>query len=51
MKQEKKLTPKQEQFVREYLIDLCATQAAIRAGFSESNASRIATQLLAGCRT
>jgi phage terminase small subunit len=46
MEREKKLTPKQEQFVREYLIDLNATQAAIRAGFSERNASRIATQLL-----
>lgn len=27
------LTPKQEAFVREYLIDLNATQAAIRAGY------------------
>jgi phage terminase small subunit len=46
MEHEKKLTPKQEQFVSEYLIDLNATQAAVRAGFSERNASRIATQLL-----
>lgn len=29
-----KLTPKQEQFCQEYLIDLNATQAAIRAGYS-----------------
>ncbi|MEL7338514.1 MAG: terminase small subunit, partial [Planctomycetota bacterium] len=29
----KKLTPKQEAFCREYLIDLNRTQAAIRAGY------------------
>ncbi|TIN81228.1 terminase small subunit, partial [Mesorhizobium sp.] len=32
------MTPKQEQFVREYLIDLNATQAAIRAGYSAKTA-------------
>ncbi len=32
------LTPKQERFVAEYLIDLNATQAAIRSGFSEKTA-------------
>lgn len=32
------LTPKQQRFVEEYLIDLNATQAAIRAGYSESTA-------------
>lgn len=32
------LTPKQEAFVREYLIDLNATQAAIRAGYSRKTA-------------
>lgn len=32
------MTPKQEAFVREYLIDLNATQAAIRAGYSEKTA-------------
>lgn len=32
------LTPKQERFVQEYLIDLNATQAAIRAGYSEKTA-------------
>src|SRR5690606_25983961 len=36
----KKLTAKQEAFVREYLIDLNATQAAIRAGYSERTAYR-----------
>jgi len=35
---QKKLTPKEAQFVREYLIDLNATQAAIRAGYSEKSA-------------
>lgn len=33
------LTPKQERFVAEYLVDLNATQAAIRAGYSVSSAS------------
>ena len=33
-----KLTPKQQRFVEEYLIDLNATQAAIRAGYSEKTA-------------
>ncbi len=32
------LTPKQRRFVEEYLIDLNATQAAIRAGYSEKTA-------------
>jgi phage terminase small subunit len=32
------LTPKQECFVEEYLIDLNATQAAIRAGYSKKTA-------------
>lgn len=35
---EKKLTPKQELFIHEYLIDFNATQAAIRAGYSEKTA-------------
>lgn len=34
----KNLTPKQEKFCQEYLIDLNATQAAIRAGYSEKTA-------------
>ena len=40
------LTEKQKRFVSEYLIDLNATQAAIRAGYSEKSASRIAVELL-----
>ena len=40
------LTPKQERFVAEYLIDLNATQAAIRAGYSVKTADQQAHQLL-----
>ena len=42
-----KLTAKQEQFCQEYLIDLNATQAAIRAGYAEKTARTIAAQNLA----
>lgn len=42
----KHLTPKQSQFVDEYLIDLCATQAAIRAGYSRRTASEIGRENL-----
>lgn len=41
-----KLTPKQERFVAEYLIDLNATQAAIRAGYSEKTAQEQGSRLL-----
>jgi phage terminase small subunit len=41
-----KLTAKQEMFVKEYLIDLNATQAAIRAGYSEDTARQIASDNL-----
>lgn len=44
------MTPKQEAFVREYLIDLNATQAAIRAGYSAKNADKIGSQLLGKTR-
>ncbi len=44
------LTPKQAQFVAEYLIDLNATQAAIRAGYSAKNADKIGSQLLGKTR-
>ena len=43
----KKLTPKQERFVAEYLIDLNATQAAIRAGYSKKTAKQMGTENLA----
>jgi len=42
----RKLTDKQQRFVDEYLIDLNATQAAIRAGYSEKTAEQQAYQLL-----
>lgn len=42
----KALTPKQARFVAEYLIDLNATQAAKRAGYSERTADAIGLQLL-----
>lgn len=35
------LNPKQQRFVAEYLVDLNATQAAIRAGYSEDTAGSI----------
>lgn len=41
-----KLTPKQMIFTKEYLVDLNATQAAIRSGYSKKTANRIASQLL-----
>lgn len=40
------LTPKQERFVQEYLIDLNATQAAIRAGYSAKTAHVIGPENL-----
>lgn len=41
-----KLTAKQQRFCNEYLIDLNATQAAIRAGYSKKTANRIGTENL-----
>lgn len=43
----RKLTPKQQRFVEEYLIDLNATQAAIRAGYSPRSAKQHADAMLA----
>jgi hypothetical protein len=40
------MTPKQREFVNQYLIDLNATQAAVRAGYSERRAQEIGYQLL-----
>lgn len=37
---EKKLTPKQERFVQEYLIDLNATAASGRAGYKNTDSGR-----------
>ena len=41
-----KMTDKQKRFCDEYLIDLNATQAAIRAGYSKKTANRIGTENL-----
>lgn len=47
MAEARELTQKQKRFCDEYLIDLNATQAAIRAGYSEKNARNIASENLA----
>jgi len=44
------LTAKQERFVGEYLIDLNATQAAIRAGYSEKTAEQQGSRLLSNAK-
>lgn len=38
------MTPKQQRFVEEYLVDLNATQAAIRAGYSARTAEKIGSE-------
>ena len=42
-----KLTPKQEAFVREYLVDLNSSAAARRAGYAKANANVTGPRLLA----
>ena len=42
----KKLTPKQRRFIKEYLIDLNASQAAVRAGYSAKRANAVGYDLL-----
>jgi phage terminase small subunit len=42
----RRLTPRQERFIKEYLVDLNATQAAIRAGYSPKTAKQIAAENL-----
>lgn len=44
------MTEKQKRFIEEYLIDLNATQAAIRAGYSSRNADKIGHELLGKTR-
>lgn len=39
--EDKKLTEKQQRFIEQYLVNLNATQAAIRAGYSQDTASEI----------
>lgn len=41
------LTPKQQAFINEYMIDCNGTQAAIRAGYSPKTANEQASRLLA----
>lgn len=43
----KVLTPKRQRFVEEYVVDLNATQAAIRAGYAERGARTEGARLLA----
>lgn len=43
---EQKLSAKQEAFIREYLLDLNATQAAIRAGYSAHTAASVGAENL-----
>lgn len=42
----KKLTERERAFVRQYLVDLNGTQAAIRVGYSEKTAASQASRLL-----
>jgi len=49
-RQREPLTRRQAIFVREYLADLNATQAAIRAGYSAKNADKIGPELLGKTR-
>lgn len=44
------MTERQKRFCEEYLIDLNATQAAIRAGYSPKNADKIGPELLGKTR-
>lgn len=43
-------TEKQETFIREYMVDLNATQAAIRAGYSPKTASEQGSRLLSNVK-
>lgn len=40
------MTPRQQRFCYEYVLDLNATKAAMRAGYSERTANKIASQLM-----
>jgi hypothetical protein len=50
IKGEPELTPRQRRFVAEYLLDLNATAAARRAGYSAKNADKIGPALLGKTR-
>lgn len=42
----KAITDKQKRFVREWLVDMNGTRAAIRAGYSEKSAAQTASRLM-----
>ena len=42
----RKLTPRQQRFIEEYLVDLSATQAAVRAGYSPRTAEQMGYKLV-----
>jgi len=46
MRNDSKLTERQKMFCKEYIIDLNATQASIRAGYSEKTAKQIGSENL-----
>jgi phage terminase small subunit len=50
MNEQSKLTARQRRFVDEYLLDLNATQAAIRAGYSANGADVAGVRLLGNVR-
>lgn len=43
---EKRLGEKQKRFVREWMIDMNGTRAAVRAGYSEKSAAQTASRLM-----
>jgi phage terminase small subunit len=45
-----RLSPRQQRFIEEYLVDLNATRAAIRAGYARQSAARQGSRLLANAR-
>jgi phage terminase small subunit len=50
VKTQDELTPRQQSFVQEYLIDLNATQAAVRAGYSPRTAEQQGSRLLSNVK-
>ena len=45
-KGQKQLSEKQRRFVREWLVDMNGTRAAVRAGYSEKSAANTASRLM-----
>ena len=44
------MTPKQARFAQEYMVDMNATQAAIRTGYSEHTAAEQGSRLLTNAK-